>query len=121
MQKPQSKKTGVKAVIGKPITINEGFICQHCGRQNPPASHTCRNHCRECLYSLHVDQDVPGDRASNCHNQMEAVGLDQNSKKGFIILHKCLKCGYENRNFQAEDDNFDALIKLSQRQNLGGL
>jgi len=121
MQKPKPRKPTEKPAIGKPITINESFVCQHCGAENPKASRSCRNHCRECLYSLHVDLDVPGDRASQCHGQMEPVGLDQNSKKGFIILHKCLKCGYENRNFQAEDDNFDALIKLSQRQNLGGL
>lgn len=103
---------------GKPVSINEGFICQNCGAANPPATQTCRNHCRNCLFSLHVDEKVPGDRASTCHGRMEPVGLDQNSKKGFIILHKCLKCAYENRNFKAEDDNFDAIIKLSQKHNL---
>jgi RNHCP domain len=49
---------------------------------------------------------------------MEPVGLDQSGKKGFIILHKCLQCGYENRNLTADDDNIDAITKLSQRQNL---
>ncbi len=98
--------------------INQSFNCLHCGQSNPPALRTCRNHCRECLYSLHVDLEIPGDRASLCHGLLEPVGLEQNSKKGFIILHKCLKCGYKNRNLTADDDNSDALIKLSQQQNL---
>ena len=98
--------------------INQKFVCSNCGHQNPPAIRTCRNHCRQCLFSLHVDLELPGDRASLCHGLLEPVGLEQNGKKGFMILHKCLKCGYENRNLTSEDDNSDALIKLSQRQNL---
>jgi DNA-directed RNA polymerase subunit RPC12/RpoP len=102
----------------RPVRINQAFVCLKCGHPNPPAEHTCRNHCQQCLHSRHVDLAVPGDRASLCQGLLEPVGLDQNGKKGFIILHKCLKCGHENRNFTAPDDNFDALIQLSRRQNL---
>lgn len=98
--------------------INQAFQCSHCGHFNPPAAGTCRNHCQKCLYSRHVDLKLPGDRASVCQGLMEPVGLEQNGKKGFIILHKCLKCGQQNSNLIATDDNFDAVIKLSQRQNL---
>ncbi|MCC7432961.1 RNHCP domain-containing protein [Candidatus Peregrinibacteria bacterium] len=101
------------------IDINIQFNCKKCGQLNPPADQTCRNHCIKCLYSLHVDQEIPGDRLSSCHNLMEPVGLDQNSKKGFIIVHKCLKCGKVINNKAAPDDDTDTLIQLSKKQNLG--
>ncbi len=100
------------------IDINIPFICKKCGHQVTPAELTCRNHCTQCLYSLHVDREIPGDRASTCHSLMEPIKLDQNSKKGFIIIHKCLKCGKEIANKVATDDAFEALIRLSQKSNL---
>lgn len=103
--------------MAKTVKINSGFICLNCGEHNPPAAKTCRNHCRRCLYSRHVDDAVPGDRASACRGLMSPAGLDQDGKKGFIILHKCLECGRENRNLTASDDNFDAIIQLSTGQN----
>ncbi|MDD3498620.1 MAG: RNHCP domain-containing protein [Candidatus Moranbacteria bacterium] len=43
---------------------------------------------------------------------MEPIGIDQ--KKGnYIILHKCIKCGYEKRNRTAEGDDFDAILKVA--------
>ncbi len=105
--------------MAKTVKINEQFICLNCGEKNPPADKTCRNHCRRCLHSRHVDELIPGDRASSCEGIMAPIGLDQNPKKGFIILHKCLECGHENRNLAANDDNFDAIIQLSTGKNLG--
>ena len=83
---------------------NTGFICLKCGAKNPKATESERNHCRECLYSLHVDKKTPGDRKSDCHGLMEPVGLDYKGKKGFMIKHKCVKCGKEIPNKRAEDD-----------------
>ena len=34
-----------------------------------------RNHCPYCLYSLHVDGRVPGDRDSECRSRMAPVGV----------------------------------------------
>ncbi len=96
------------------IVINEGFICKNCGQKNDPMKGSCRNHCSNCLYSLHVDEKTPGDRQSNCHNLMEPISLDQSGKKGFIIYHKCKKCGKIITNKTASDDNFEEIIKLSQ-------
>ena len=45
---------------------------------------------------------------------MEAVKLDQNAKKGWIIVHKCKKCKKTINNKAAEDDDLDQLIQLSQ-------
>jgi len=102
----------------KTVKINQEFICKKCGHSVPPADKTCRNHCPHCLYSLHVDAEVPGDRASDCNSLMEPVGIDQKSKKGFIILHKCLKCGKTIPNKVADDDETDSIIKIIQKQNL---
>ena len=104
--------------VSKTIKINNAFTCQNCGHTNPPAVKTCRNHCRQCLYSLHVDKDFPGDRQSNCLSLMEPLALDQNSKKGFIIVHQCLKCKKTIPNKVADDDQSETLIKITKRQNL---
>ncbi len=95
--------------------INESFSCQNCGHQNPKLPGSCRNHCQECLFSLHVDKENPGDRESNCHNLMKPIRLEQNKKKGWMIIHQCSKCSKEIANKAADDDNFDNIIELSQK------
>ena len=50
--------------------INESFICINCKKVISQASKTCRNHCPYCFVSLHVDGDIPGDRATACHGKM---------------------------------------------------
>lgn len=102
------------------ITINEDFICKNCRHQNPPAEKTCRNHCRNCLYSMHVDDKIPGDRKSGCKGMMPPIELDQNGKKGWIIYHKCKKCGKVIPNKALQDDNFDEIIKLSRSEDAEG-
>lgn len=86
------------------IKRNGGFVCLKCNEINPPAVKGERNHCRRCLFSLHVDKETPGDRASDCFGLMEPVGLDYKGKKGFMIVHRCVKCGKEMLNKKAEDD-----------------
>ena len=96
------------------ITINDSFICQNCGAENPPAFQTCRNHCKECLYSLHVDQETPGDRESNCRQLMKPVEIGQDGKKGFFVVHECQKCGKQIRNKLADDDNWETVCSVNQ-------
>ncbi|MDX9856009.1 MAG: RNHCP domain-containing protein [Parcubacteria group bacterium] len=87
----------------------EDFICKNCGTKVKGGGYT--NHCPDCLWSRHVDIN-PGDRLSECGGMMEPIGIDQ--KKGnYIILHKCIKCGYEKRNRTAEGDDFDAILKVA--------
>ena len=95
------------------IVINEEFTCQNCGEHNPKHKNSCRNHCRKCLYSLHVDENIPGDRKSTCVALMKPIEIDKSGKKGWIILHTCTKCAKTIPNKIAEDDNFDEIIKLS--------
>lgn len=87
---------------------NEEFICLKCGVKNAPASKSTRNHCFSCLYSLHVDEETPGDRQSDCKGLMAPVMLDYRGNKGFMILHKCEKCGKEMFNKAAPDDRLDS-------------
>lgn len=101
-----------------PITINESFTCEHCGKKVPKAEITCRNHCNVCLWSKHVDEKIPGDRESICQGMMEPTTIMHSSKKGQQIVHQCTKCGEKKTNKALSDDNNDEIIRISQRQNL---
>ena len=63
--------------------IDEGFVCEHCGKKVEPLGYSCRNHCPECLYSKHVDIN-PGDREETCHGLLEPIDIEINSKKGYV-------------------------------------
>ena len=93
--------------------IDEEFICENCGKKVPKLGYTCRNHCPYCLHSKHLDIN-PGDRAEECHGILEPIGLETNSKKGYIIVFKCKKCGAIRKNKMAEDDDMDeTTVKLA--------
>ena len=94
--------------------INEEFICQNCGKNVEKLPGSCRNHCNYCLHSLHLDKEFPGDRQSHCKGLMEAVKLEQSTKKGWVIIHRCKKCKKTIKNKAANDDNQNELIQLSQ-------
>ena len=96
------------------IVKNDSFICQNCGAKNSPAYRTCRNHCKQCLFSLHVDAEVPGDRASDCLNLMKPAEIGQDGKKGFFVVHQCLKCEKQIRNKLADDDDWDVVCGINQ-------
>ncbi len=92
--------------------IDESFICYNCGKEVKPLGYTARDHCPNCLYSLHLDIN-PGDRASKCKGHLIPKGIEKNKKRGYKILYKCDKCGYETKNIIATDDNMDQIINLS--------
>lgn len=92
--------------------IDEEFICENCSRQVPKLGYSCRNHCPYCLYSKHVDIE-PGDRLETCHGLLKPIGIETSSKKGYIIIFKCQKCGSIRKNKVAEDDDMDKIIALS--------
>ena len=97
--------------------INESFICLNCNFSVPPAQSTCRDHCPNCLFSIHVDNN-PGDRASLCKGTLKPSAWSQHKKKGYMIHYKCMLCGEEKRNKFLEidsmiHDNFNTLLKLS--------
>lgn len=76
-----------------------------------------RNHCPRCLCSLHVDI-MPGDRACECRGVLRPIAVEPDPKKGYIIIHKCDKCGQIKRNRAAVDiadqpDDTSLLIALT--------
>jgi len=93
---------------------NDAFICRHCQKSVSPHASSERNHCPFCLYSCHRDLDQPGDRLSLCQGLMKPDRIEYSGKKGFIIVHRCEKCGKESKNQTAPDDNWDKIIELSQ-------
>ena len=97
------------------IVISESFVCQNCKVQNPKGNGFIRNHCFKCLCSLHLDLDVPGDRLSECGGLMDAVAINYNSKKGYILVHKCRSCAKVINNMVADDDNIDLIAEISSR------
>ncbi len=91
--------------------INQGFVCICCWERNPPARWTCRNHCRKCFVSLHLDDKVPGDRASICGWKM--VPVDYIIKWDEIkIKFICERCWKIHWNKAADDDNIRDLPQI---------
>lgn len=92
------------------IAREEQFICGHCGTViEPLGKGTYRNHCPHCLWSKHVDDAGPGDRLSTCKGMMEPTSIDQDGKKGFMLIHTCTLCGKTIRNKTAPDDDLSAM------------
>jgi DNA-directed RNA polymerase subunit RPC12/RpoP len=88
------------------IPREEPFVCEHCGQAvEPLLKGTYRDHCPVCLYSKHVDRDGPGDRLSSCKGLLQPVAIDQDAKKGFMIVYTCLGCQKRSRNRAAPDDD----------------
>lgn len=99
---------------------NNGFVCKNCGYHVEALDNgSYRNHCPNCLHSLHVDV-LPGDRKSDCIGIMEPVDIIYNPKKGYQIIHKCKKCLHEQKNKIAENcnqsDNFDSILKILSKR-----
>ena len=94
------------------IPRQEAFTCEHCGKTAEPLAHgSYRNHCPHCLWSKHVDRDGPGDRLSDCGSLMKPMELDQDGKKGWLIIHCCASCGKEIPNKAAPDDDLPEFMK----------
>ncbi|WP_424534312.1 RNHCP domain-containing protein [Sphaerisporangium viridialbum] len=74
---------------------------------------THRNHCPNCLASLHVDRRIPGDRAADCRGRMEALSMSVRPDGEWMIIHQCLSCGELSANRIAGDDNALALVRLA--------
>ncbi len=96
---------------------DSGFTCLACGREVLPLGYTSRNHCPFCLSSLHVDIN-PGDRANDCGGILRPIRAIPDPRKGYIIVHRCEKCGAVVRNKSAHEariqpDDTELLIKLT--------
>ena len=91
------------------------FQCGHCGvdvsLDAPGTSH--RNHCPSCLWSRHLDRNVPGDRKSGCPGGMEPIAVTVRGERRWVLIHRCTHCGRLRLNKTAADDNVLALMQLA--------
>lgn len=90
----------------------ENFVCEYCGHKVQGTGYT--NHCPKCLYSKHVDIN-PGDRANLCGGLMKPFGIEL-SHGEYVIVHKCIKCGFQKNNKAEKADNLDLIIKISSHK-----
>ena len=74
MNRENKRKTFEKGYY-KTHPCHDSFTCKVCGRPVIPAGTGSehRNHCPNCLHSLHVD-DEPGDRAAGLRRHHGASG-----------------------------------------------
>lgn len=94
----------------------DSFVCKACGRLmvSAGAGTDHRNHCSNCLCSLHVDEE-PGDRAADCGGIMEPVAVWVRKGGEWAVVHKCRRCGKLGSNRVAADDNPMKLMSIAMR------
>ena len=95
---------------------DDPFTCRVCGRVVLPAGagSAHRNHCPNCLTSLHLDVE-PGDRAADCGGVMEPVAVWVRGRGEWAVIHRCRRCGALSSNRVAADDNPMKLMSIAMR------
>lgn len=92
---------------------DNSFICENCGAKVDKLGYSSRDHCSNCLTSLHVDIN-PGDRQNSCKGLMIPIEINTNNK-GYVIKYKCEKCGEIHNNKTAQDDNFETILMVMNK------
>ena len=112
----ENKKRSFEKGYYKTHANHEIFTCKVCGREVIPdgAGTDHRNHCPNCLSSLHVDEE-PGDRASDCGGIMEPVSVWVRKSGEWAIVHRCKRCGAFSSNRIAADDNPMKLMSIAMK------
>ncbi len=100
----------------KTHACQDAFTCKVCGRLVVPegAGSDHRNHCPNCLTSLHVDIE-PGDRASDCGGYMDSIAVWVRHNGEWAIIHRCRRCGALSSNRVAADDNPAKLMSVAMK------
>ena len=70
------------------------------------------NHCPLCLWSRHTS----GKKGAACTQPMEPIGIALGEGE-CTITHRCIACAHVHRHRTAVHDSFEAIAKLSIRQN----
>ena len=91
--------------------LDEGFICENCGKEVIPLEYSSRDHCPYCLYSKHVDIQ-PGDRLNSCRGFLKPIDVEK-YKDTYKIVYQCEKCGKIHKNIMAKDDDLNEVIRIS--------
>lgn len=91
------------------------FRCGHCGLDvSIRALGTAhRNHCPGCLWSRHLDDDSPGDRAADCGSLMDPIAISVRGDGEWVLVHRRTGCDALHLNRTAGDDNPLLLLRLA--------
>lgn len=110
----ENKRKAYQKDYYKTHACNETFTCRFCGREVIPtgAGSAHRNHCPNCLCSVHLDNE-PGDRAADCGGLMEPVAVWVRKNGEWAVIHRCRICGALSSNRIAADDNPLKLMSLA--------
>ena len=115
MNRENKRKTYQKGYY-KTHACSDSFKCKVCGRlmipENAGTEH--RNHCANCLSSLHVD-DETGDRAADCGGIMEPIAVWTRKGGEWALIHRCHRCGKLSSNRVAADDNPMKLMSIAMK------
>ena len=112
----ENKKRKYDKRYFKTHPCTDSFTCKVCGWPvvSAGAGSSHRNHCPNCLYSVHLD-NRPGDRASSCHGRMEPIVVWVRKSGEWAVIHRCKSCGKIHANRVAADDNPMKLMALAIR------
>lgn len=73
-----------------------------------------RNHCPNCLHSVHLDVD-PGDRQADCGALMEPIAVWVRKGGEWALVHRCRLCGTLSSNRILADDNELMLVSIAAK------
>ncbi len=96
-----------------PITFRCGNCRLDVSYRAPGTAH--RNHCPNCLWSRHLDDDRPGDREADCGSLMEPIAVTVRGDGEWVLVHRCGGCDELHLNRTAADDNPLILLRLAVR------
>jgi hypothetical protein len=96
----------------------EEITCENCSKKFIGGGYI--NHCPACLWSKHVDLDLPGDRKAGCRGLMKPVEIIIRKREKILIKHKCVKCDKRQVNKISPNDDMEKIIKLSGRHDKHG-
>ena len=109
----QLRDSAMKKVV-RPV-VSSLVSCGHYGvdvsLDAPGTSH--RNHCPSCLWSRHLDRNVPGDRKADCPGGMEPIEVTVRGERRWMLIHRRTRCGRLRMNRSAADDNVLLLMQLA--------
>ena len=93
----------------------DSFRCGNCrldvSMRAPGTAH--RNHCPNCLWSRHIDDDRPGDRDAECSSLMEPIAIAVRGDGEWVLVHRCRGCDELHLNRTAGDDNPLMLLRVA--------
>lgn len=115
MNRENKKKKYTKGYY-KTHGCSDSFTCKVCDRPvvSGGAGTEHRNHCPNCLSSLHLDIE-PGDREADCGGIMDPVGVWVRKNGEWAIIHRCRRCGQFSSNRIAADDNPMKLMSIAMK------